>query len=477
MKRFIPRFVSFLILIGLTPSHAADLPNIIFIIADDLGYGELSCQNPDTDVPTPRIDSIAESGVRFTHGYVTAPFCAASRAGLITGKYQTRFGFEFNPIGPRNEDPDAGLPVDQVTIADRLRDEAGYSTAMIGKWHLGGTAYFNPIRRGFDQFYGFLHEGHYFRPAPYDGMTTWLRRKSLPGGKMGRWTSRDEKLIFSTHMGTNEPDYDADNPIYLNGQPVEESENLTDAITREGVRFIQQCGDQRPFFLYLAYNAVHSPLQGEDSYMARLSHIEDIQRRIFGAMLVHLDDGVGQVLDAVEKAGIRDNTMIVFLSDNGGPTRELTSSNLPLRGGKGTLFEGGIRVPFLVQYPSVLPHGVDFEKPVISLDLFPTSLQLAGLKPENELDGVDLIPYLTGEKNEAPHDSLFWRVGDQGALRKDDWKLVRGKRRGQPGPWMLFNLAADQEEENDLADSEPSVLKKLKGIWEDYDRQMIEPVF
>jgi arylsulfatase A-like enzyme len=237
-------------------------PNVILIIADDLGYGELSCQDPSTDVPTPHIDSIAKNGVRMTDGYVSAPFCAASRAGLITGKYQTRFGFEFNPIGARNEDPDAGLPKPEKTLADHLRDRAGYTTAMIGKWHLGGTAHYNPIRRGFDEFYGFLHEGHYFRPAPYEGMTTWLRRKMLPGGESGRWISEDGRLIYSTHMGHNEPDYDADNPIFRNGQPIEEPENLTDAFTREAVQFIERCGDERPFFLYLAYNAVHSPPPG-----------------------------------------------------------------------------------------------------------------------------------------------------------------------------------------------------------------------
>ena len=477
MKRFLPPVFLFLLSLSAPAGNATELPNIIFIIADDLGYGELSCQNPETDVPTPRIDSIAENGVRFTQGYVTAPFCAASRAGLITGKYQTRFGFEFNPIGARNEDPDAGLPVRQKTLADRLRDEAGYSTAMIGKWHLGGTAHFNPIRRGFDQFYGFLHEGHYFRPAPWDGMTTWLRRKTLPGGKLGRWTSGDGKLIYSTHLSTNEPDYDADNPIYRNGQPIEELDNLTDAITREGVDFIKWCGDERPFFLYLSYNAVHSPLQGEDSYMERFASIEDVQRRIFAAMLAHLDDGVGRVLDMVKEQGIWENTMIVFLSDNGGPTRELTSSNLPLRGEKGNLFEGGIRVPFLLQFPAMIDGGAVYEKPIISLDLFPTSLRLADLKAGNQLDGVDLIPYLTGENEASPHETLFWRVGERSALRKGDWKIVRQRSRGEAGPWMLFNLHEDLEESNDLAEEKPDLLEDLLKVWKKYDDQMIEPVF
>lgn len=463
----------------LTSTRAGDQPNIIFIIADDLGYGELSVQNPDTDVPTPHIDSIATNGVQFTDGYVSAPFCAASRAGLITGRYQTRFGFEFNPIGPRNEDPDAGLPPKEVTLADLLRDQAGYSTAMIGKWHLGGTAHFNPIRRGFDEFYGFLHEGHYFRPLPYEGMTTWLRRKTLPGGKTGRWISDDGTLIYSTHMGGNEPDYDADNPVYRNGQPIDEPENLTDAITREAVSFVQRCGDERPFFLYLAYNAVHSPLQGEAGYMEKYSDIDDIQRRIFAAMLGHLDDGVGRVLDAVKAEGIWENTMIVFFSDNGGPTRELTSSNLPLRGEKGRLNEGGIRVPFLLQYPGAIEGGQVYEKPITSLDLFPTSLEMAGLKWEGQTDGVDLIPFLSGEAAGSPHEALFWRVGGRAALRKGDWKIVReGKRdKSNASPWELYNLSDDIGETNDLAEEEKEILKDLVEEWEELDQKMIEPVF
>lgn len=457
--------------------RANELPNIIYIIADDLGYGETSVQNPETDVPTPHIDSIAANGVLFTDGYVSAPFCAASRAGLITGRYQTRFGFEFNPIGARNEEPDAGLPPKEKTIADRLKNEAGYTTAMIGKWHLGGTARYNPIRRGFDQFYGFLHEGHYFRPAPYTGMTTWLRRKVLPGGSLGRWASEDGSLFYSTHMAHNEPSYDADNPIYRNGQPIVEQENLTDAFTREAVAFIKGCGDERPFFLYLSYNAVHSPLQGDSEYMKRFASIEDMQRRIFAAMLGQLDDGVGQVLEAVKSEGVLDNTMIVFLSDNGGPTRELTSSNYPLRGEKGKLYEGGIRIPFMMQFSGRLEAGQIYEEPITSLDLFPTSLQLAGLERSENLDGVDLMPFLRGEVGGTPHESIFWRVGNRSALRKGDWKIVRSPERGKPGEWELYQMKEDMGEENNRAESEKAILKQLIGVWEEYDEEMVEPAF
>ena len=471
-----------LLLAALTPalpcgSGAEEPVNIVWIIADDLGYGETSAQNPASEVPTPRIDSIARRGVRFTNGYVTAPFCAASRAGMITGRYQTRFGFEFNPIGPRNEEPGIGLPVSEKTIANRLRDEAGYTTALVGKWHLGGTAPFHPLRRGYDEFFGFLHEGHFFRPAPYEGMTTWLRRKKLPDGRTGRWISGNGRLVYSDHLGHNEPDYDADNPVFRNGQPIDEQENLTDAFSREAAAFIRRCGKERPFFLHLAYNAVHSPLQADDAWLERFPGIEDIQRRIFVAMIAQLDHGVGRVLDAIAESGIEDRTLVVFVSDNGGPTRELTSNNGVLRGEKGSLYEGGIRVPFFLCLPGRVPEGVEYEPPVTSLDLFPTALRLAGIEPDKNTDGVDLLPFLDGSVKEAPHDSLYWRVGNQAALRKGDWKAVRPGRNNPSGKWELYDLASDLGESRDLSGEEVGRLEELTREWQEIDGAMIAPLF
>ena len=339
---------------------AESLPNIVLLVADDLGYGELGCQG-NREIPTPNIDSIAQNGVRFTQGYVTAAYCSASRAGLMTGRYQTRFGYEFNPIGHHNDDPDAGLPPSERTLAEHLAD-SGYVTALIGKWHLGGHPKYHPQRHGFDEFFGFTHEGHYFVPPPYERVTTMMRRKVLPGGGKGRWISNDGKTIYSSHMGGNEPDYDANNPIVRGGQPVEEKDHLTDAFTREAVDFIWRSWDW-PFFLYLPYNAVHSPLQGADEYMEKFSHIEDVHRRIFAAMLAHMDDSVGEVLKALRDARLEENTLIIFLSDNGGPTKELTSQNGPLRNGKGSVYEGGLRVPFLMQWKGQLPEQTVFLRP------------------------------------------------------------------------------------------------------------------
>jgi len=443
-------------------------PNIVIILADDLGYGELGCQgNPQ--IPTPNIDAIAAAGIRFTSGYVTAPNCSPSRAGLLTGRIQTRFGHENNPIGARNEVPGYGLPLTEKTIADRML-QAGYVSAAIGKWHLGGTA----DRRGFDEFFGFMHEGHYFVPQPWENVSTMLRRKVLPGGGEGRRTFG--KVTYSTHMGNTEPDYDADNPIVRGSQPVNERAYLTDAWTREAVSFINRNRD-KPFVLYMAHNAVHSPLQGADKYMKRLAHIDDIHRRIFAAMLSNLDDSVGEVMAAIRNAGIERNTVVFFLSDNGGPTRELTSSNLPLRGGKGQLYEGGIRIPFMVQWKGTLPAGKVYEKMVVSTDIFATSLALAGVRSMPQTDGVNLMPYLLGQKKDRPHEKMYWRQGGKSAVRVGDWKIVRHGSPKKAGPWELYDLGNDLTESKNLKSTNPRKFEELLQVWQEYESQMIDAAF
>ena len=442
-------------------------PNILFIVADDLGYGEPGCYG-GTDIPTPHLDALAAGGVRFTHGYVTAAFCAASRAALLTGRYQTRFGFEFNPIGAKNAAPGIGLPAGEKTVADHLR-ATGYATALVGKWHLGGTAEFHPQRRGFDEFFGFLHEGHTYVPHPWEGVTTWLRRRALPDGGTGRWTSPDGRIVWTTHMGGNEPDYDADNPLLRSSQPVDERANLTDAFTREANDFITRHRTQ-PFFLYLAYNAVHSPIQAPEAYLAKFAHLPDLHRRLFAAMLAHLDDSVGRVLAHLRATGLAENTLVVFLSDNGGPTKELTSRNDPLRGGKGELWEGGIRVPFIVSWPGRITPRTD-ATPVISLDATATALALAGISaPPTPLDGVNLWPLLSGKSTAAPHSALYWRVGERHAVRQGDWKLLR-----QRGAWQLYDLAHDVGEQTDRATAEPARTQALAALWETWNAAQVAP--
>ena len=457
-------------------AQAKPVPNIVILFADDLGYGELSCQgNPE--IPTPHIDSIANNGVRFTAGYVAGPNCSPSRAGLLTGRIPTRFGYEFNPTGAVNEEPGFGLPSAEITIAEALHD-AGYTTGLIGKWHQGGTARYHPFRHGFDEFFGFTHEGHYFVPPPYKGVTTLLRRKTLPGGAQGIWMGQGG-LHYHNKLGRNEPDYDANNPIVRGGQPVVETEYLTDALTREAVDFIDR-HDDKPFFLYLAYNAVHSPLQGADAYMDKFVHIKDIHRRIFAAMLANMDTSVGAVLEQLRKSGLEENTLVFFLSDNGGPTKELTSSNLPLRGSKGQMYEGAIRVPFMLQWKGKVPAGLVYEKPVSSFDIFATAAaNCAGVTAPKQVEGVDLIPYLTGENDGVPHETLYWRQGGKTALRHGDWKLVRMGRRLSPGKakWELYDLSKDISETNNLAAAKPDRLAELIEIWEKLNGEMSEPLF
>jgi len=456
--------------------HAAEAerrPNIVILFADDLGYGELGCQGND-EIPTPNIDSIAQQGVRFTDGYVTEPVCSPSRAGLMTGRYQHRFGYTFNVMPHVEGGGDKGLPQTETTLGEYLQN-CGYRTGIIGKWHLGARADFNPVNNGFDYFYGFVHEGHFFVPPPYKGVTTLLRKNPLPDGAVGRWVSPDGKLLYHD-MLRNEPLYDLHNPIQRGLQAVEETRYLTDAFTDEAVQFIER-NKKRPFFLYLPYNAVHSPLQGADAYMDKMSHIDDIHRRIFAAMLANMDDSVGAVLGKIRDCALEEHTLIFFLSDNGGPTLELTSSNLPLSGGKGSLQEGGIRVPFMAKWKGKIPEDQVFRQPVISLDIYATAAAAVGAPADDGLiDGVNLLPYLLGEAKGDVHDSLYWSRGKSRAVRAGDWKLFRGPSRAKgDGSWKLYNLRADISETNDLAHERPEKLEELISLWEKLESDINNP--
>jgi arylsulfatase A-like enzyme len=391
-------------------------PNIVVLLADDLGYGELGFQG-NTDFPTPHLDSIANNGVRFTQGYVSAPYCCPSRAGLMTGRYQTRFGHELNAIGKRNLDPQVGLPLTERTMANHLKD-AGYRTGLIGKWHLGGVDKFHPQNRGFDEFYGFLHEGHFYYPPPYRGALTRLR--------------------------TNEPPYDDDNPILRGKDPVEEKAYLTDALAREASSFIDRNREQ-PFFLYLAFNAIHSPMQAPVAMLEEFENLKGEQRRLFAAMTRSMDNATGQVLSA-----------------------ELTSSNKPLRGGKGQLFEGGIRVPFAMQWRGRIAPSVN-NQPAISLDILPTALAAAGLNALANLDGINLL----NPQAQAKRDTMFWRYGPSLALRKGNHKIVQ-----QRGPnQMLFDLDKDPGETTDLSASQPALKASLLAELNTLNGQMVPPLW
>ena len=398
-------------------------PNILVILADDLGWGELGCQGFTQQIPTPHIDSIASSGVRFTSGYVSGPYCSPTRAGFMTGRYQQRFGHEFNPGPEQTASKDFGLPLTETTIGNRLK-AAGYATGWFGKSHLGYEPPFHPLQRGFDEFYGFL------------------------GGA---------RSYFDT-------DGDVSSPVQRGTETVKKFGGYTtEAFAREAVAFIDKHQGE-PWFCYLPFNAVHGPLEATDKYLSRFASITDTKRRTYAAMQSAMDDAIGSVLEKIRTLGQEENTLIFFFSDNGGPTPSTTSSNGPLRGFKAQTWEGGIRVPFIVQWKGRIPAGKVDDRPVIQLDILPTALAAAGVtaKPEWKLDGVNLLPYLTGEKSGTPHEALYWRFGQQVAIRMGDWKLVKGA--GSPGVEgverngkasmagaELYNLKDDIGETNNLA--------------------------
>jgi arylsulfatase A-like enzyme len=408
-------------------------PNIIVILTDDVGYAEYGFQGCK-DIPTPNIDSIARNGVRFTQGYVSGPYCSPTRAGLLTGRYQTRFGHEFNGGGAMGG-KDFGLPVTEKTIADRLKG-LGYATCAVGKWHLGAGPKYIATARGFDEFYGTVANTPFFNPPNF----------------IDTRVSPDVKPVKDDNFYT------------------------TEAYAERAADWIGKNKD-KPFFLYLPFNAQHAPLQATKKYLDRFAKIEDEKRRTFAAMMSAKDDAVGKVLAKVKEIGQEENTLIFFHSDNGGPTRQTTSKNDPLRGFKATTLEGGVRVPFCAQWKGKIPAGKTYDHPVIQLDILPTAVVAAGGKvdPAWKLDGVDLMPYLTGKNDGKPHDALYWRFGEQWAIRKGDWKLVASRIDGKEP--RLFNLKDDIGEAKDLTSEKPDKVKELQADWKAWNAEQKDPLW
>ncbi len=408
-------------------AEAAEKPNLVIFYADDLGWGETGVQG-NTDIPTPHIDSIATNGVRFQQGYVAAAYCSPSRAGLMTGKYPTRFGHEFNSVANVT-----GLHLQETTLADRLKS-LGYATACIGKWHLGNGPDYRPTKRGFDEFYGTLANTPFFHPTNF-----------------------------------------VDSRISDNVQKIDDdSFYTTDAYADRAVDWIDRNKSQ-PMFLYLPFNAQHAPLQAPQKYLERFPNITDEKRQLFAAMMSAMDDAVGRVMDRVREIGQEENTLYFFIGDNGGPTQSTTSKNGGLRGFKSTTYEGGPRVPFFAQWKSKLPAGKTYESPVQNLDVLPTIIAAAGgqVDPAWKLDGVDLMPFLTGAKKSRPHETLYWRFGKQWAVRQGDMKLVVAN--GGSGQPELYDLAADFAESKDLASAQPEKVKELQSLWNTWSAAQAEP--
>ena len=432
------------------PAQTKRKPNLIIILADDLGYGDVGCYG-SPDVATPNIDALARAGIRFTNGYVTNCVCSPTRAGIMTGRYQQRYGHEFN-IGPARREivEKLGLPVSEITLPQMLK-QGGYATGMVGKWHLGAIPGMTPMDRGFDEFFGFLH-----------GANSYITRKTNGGATI---PDAGEGAVLSQILEKRV------NPVFRGRDPFDEPDYLTDAFGREAVAFIDR-HKKDPFFLYLPFNAVHEPLQTTAKYLDRVAHIKDPRHRTLASMTVAMDDNIGKVTAKLRESGLENDTLIFFLSDNGCPTYTHAGSNGPLSGSKCTLFEGGFRVPFVVKWTGKLPAGKVVHRMVSSLDIVPTFLTAAQVKPpaDRELDGVDLVPYLTGGNAKSPHEILFWRNGPNSAVRRGNWKLMQIGISSR-----LYDLSKDIGEKTNLAANHPEVVRELRAAWIAWNAKMIAP--
>jgi arylsulfatase A-like enzyme len=465
-----------------------DRPNIILILADDLGASDLSLYG-NRVVSTPNIDGIGKAGVTFTEGYISSPVCSPSRAGLLTGRYQQRFGHEFQPNHrylknmaeyygfkmlprfrpltpikeldvPNTEDRlRQGLPPSEITLADMLK-KYDYSTAIIGKWHLGAADFAKPCARGFDYQYGFYEAFTLYAPT-------------------------EDKNIVSTHIGRDYIDQHewltADgrtgNCAILRNccEAREENKYLTDKLTDEAISYIDRSRNA-PYFLYLPFNAPHAPLQATRKYYDMYANIKDPVKRTYAAMIKNLDDQVGRLLKHIDSLGETDNTVIIFLSDNGGVDYNGTTDNAPFKGGKFTNFEGGIRVPFMMKWNGKIKPGMVYNSPVISLDIFATLVSAIGidLPKDRKYDGVNLLPYINGDNAAAPHAALYWRSDFNKAIRKGDWKLVINEYDNNN---QLYNIKDDKGEHLNLYALKPKVADGLLKDLNEWEKEMIKPLW
>ncbi|MDP4624527.1 MAG: sulfatase-like hydrolase/transferase [Akkermansiaceae bacterium] len=419
-----------LFLSPLSADEAREKPNVLIILADDLGFADVGF-NGCKDIPTPHIDAIANTGVKFESGYVTHPYCSPSRAALMAGRYQQRFGHECNPQEATATNND-GIPTSEILLPARLK-EAGYTTGLIGKWHLGVADQFKPLNRGFDEFFGFLSGGYdYFGKPPKDG-----------------------------------------EPIYRGEEPVDSDSitYLTDNFGNEAVDFITR-HKAEPWFLFLSFNAPHAPDQATQEYLDRFPDLKG-RRKIYAAMVSAMDDAIGDAMANIKATGQEYNTLVFFLSDNGGRTH--VADNTPLKGHKGNTYEGGVRVPFVATWPGTIPAGSKFDFPVSSLDIHATALALAGVSMK-DTEGVDLMPFVTGKDTNAPHETLFWRVsgGWDYAVLKGSEKLVKPGWTDTP---ELYDMDSDISEENDQAANRPETLSRLQTLYEKWDEKNIEPLW
>lgn len=465
-------------------------PNIILIMADDLGFNDVSITGQGVaGTPTPNIDAIGREGVVFTQGYAGNATCAPSRAALMTGRYATRFGYEFTPTDVKLPGwfptslirPDAmfarnianfasdwevkpvfdeeaaknlpppgnkGMPASEITIAEQLQSR-GYHTVHLGKWHLGEAKGMRPEDQGFDESLGFMIGGQMFLPEDHPQVVN----------------SKQDFDPIDRFLWANLP-YSLQ---YNGGQRFAPDRYMTDYLSHQAVQSIR-ANRNRPFFMYLAYNAPHTPLQALKSDYDALSGIKDHRARVYAAMVRALDRGVGQVMAELKRQGLDDNTLVIFTSDNGGAHYVgLPQINRPYRGWKATFYEGGTHLPFLMRWPARIAAGSRFGSPVSQFDIFSTASAAAGsaLPADRPVDGVDLLPFVGGDATGVPHRTLFWRSGGYRAVLHDGWKL---HSLTHPAGERLYHLASDPTEQTDVAAREPARVAALKAMLAAHDR-------
>ena len=466
-------------------SGAARPPNIIVILADDLGFNDITLNGggiANGTVSTPNINSIAREGVQFTAGYAGNATCSPSRAALMTGRYATRFGFEFTPVPkqfmqlianhsapgaiypniyhPENERDllpyeDQGLPTNEITIA-KLLQGSGYHTVQLGKWHLGDSPQFRPRAHGFNESLGMLHGASMFLPENDPGVVN--AKQDFDPIDRFLWASEPWAIRFN------------DDATFKPGA------YMTDYLTNEAIKVVA-ANKNRPFFMYLAYNAPHTPLQATREDYDALSHIEDHTTRVYAAMIRSLDRNIGRVLQSLKDQGVDDNTLVIFTSDNGGAHYVgIEGLNKPYRGWKATYYDGGTHVPYFMRWPGKLPKGASYPAMVSHFDIFATAAAAAGaaVPTDRMIDGVNLLPFMRGEAGGRPHERLFWRGGDYHAVRAGDWKLQVTKT---PQRAMLYNLALDPGERNELGTREPAKVAELKAMLAEFNSQQVKPLW
>lgn len=423
---------------ALLAAKAEKRPNVIVFMADDMGYADVGFTGAK-DIKTPNLDKLASNGVVFTNGHANHSFSGPSRAALMTGRYPYRFGFDTNPsYDPCNSY--MGLDVNETLFPERMQKK-GYKTAVIGKWHLGTSPEFHPNNRGFDYFFGFLGGGHdYFR-------IDMLKKV-------------DEGYL---------------QPLMRNNKPAEFDGYLTTALSQDAVKFVDKNHD-KPFFLYLAYNAPHQPLQAPKEDIERYSFIENKKRRTYAAMVDVMDRGIGQVVDELKRHGIYEDTIIFFLSDNGGPQPNSNgmggnaSINLPYRAGKGSLFEGGHHVPFMMSYPAKIKSGIVYDYPVCALDISRTAVDMAGgdAMVAPAMEGVNLVPFVLGEQRGAPHEAIFIRGGKNWAMVTPD--LHKYHNNDVLSAPKLYDLKSDVHEDNNLISKKKDLRERYEAMWQEWHK-------